>query len=365
MKRMNAKSSIAPTVSRRTFLHATGLLSVAAALAPARYLLGAQHFDGRIMTVLGPIAPEQLGTTLPHEHCVVDFLGAEKAKALRHDAEEAFITILPHLKKLKERGCQSLAECTPNYIGRDVRLLKRLAEATRLNILTNTGYYGAAGNKFLPQHAFTESAEQLSARWLAEWHEGIDSTGVRPGFLKLGVGNGKLPDVHAKLVRAAAKVHLRSGLTIAIHTGDGEAALDEVRILREEGIGPAALIWVHAQNDPGPRQIEAAKAGAWVSLDGYSASEKTRERYKNFLLALKKEKLLGRVLLSHDHFWSVEGEGGRGSLKLHSGGAANAFESIFTHLLPVLRQSGFDEDEIRQVTIRNPAEAFTIRVRKA
>jgi phosphotriesterase-related protein len=80
---------------------------------------------------------------------------------------------------------------------------------------------------------------------------------------------------------------------------------------------------------------------------------------------LKKERLLGRVLLSHDHFWSVEGEGGRGSLKIHSGGATNAYESIFTDLLPDLRAASFDENEIRQLTIRNPAEAFTIRVRKA
>lgn len=258
------------------------------------------------MTVLGPISLERLGVTLAHEHCVVDFFGAEKAKALRHDEDEAFNTILPHLKKLQEHGCRSLVECTPNYIGRDVRLLKRLATATGLNILTNTGYYGAAGNKFLPRHAFTETAGQLSARWLKEWRQGINSSGVRPGFLKLGVEKGKLPETHVKLVRAAARVHLESGLSIAIHTGDGDAALDEVRVLKEEGVAPGALIWVHAQNDPA-RHIEMAKRGAWVSLDGYNASEKNRERYRRFLMTLRNEKLLDQVLLSHDHFWSVEG----------------------------------------------------------
>ena len=327
-------------------------------------VLAADHDEGKIMTVMGPIVPEQLGVTLAHEHGVVDFLGAEKAKGLRHDASEAFNTILPHLQKLKAYGCRSLVECTPNYIGRDARLLKRLSEATGLNILTNTGYYGAAGNKFLPEHAFTESPEQLSARWLQEWRNGIDGTKVRPGFLKLGVEKGKLPETHVKLIRAAARVHLESGLSIAVHTGDGEAALDEVRVLKEEGVAARALIWVHAQNDSG-RHIEMAKRGAWVSLDGYSASEKNRERYKKFLMTLRDEKLLGQVLLSHDHFWSVEGEGGQGSLKLHSGGAANAYESIFTHLLPDLRHAGFREDEIQQLMVKNPAEAFTIRVRKA
>jgi predicted metal-dependent phosphotriesterase family hydrolase len=347
------------TLSRRTFLRTTATCA-GAVLIPQTF--GAET-AAQVMTVLGPIAPEKLGVTLSHEHAVVDFLGAEKSKVLRHDAEEAFTTILPHLKKLKTWGCQTLAECTPNYIGRDVRLLRRLASASGLNILTNTGYYGAAGNKFLPRHAFTESAEQLSARWMLEWREGIDGSGVRPGFIKLGVGNGKLPELHAKLVRAAARVHRQSGLTIAIHTGDGEAALDEISILRDEKVSPNALIWIHAQNDSGAKQLEAARLGAWISLDGYSASEKNRERYKKFLTDLKKEKLLGRVLLSHDHFWSVEGEGERGSLKLHAGGATNAYESIFTQLLPDLRESGFDEDDIKQLTIGNPAEAFMIRVR--
>jgi len=366
MAMMHSKSaSNLHLVSRRTFLRATSAFASAVAFARITRGLGADTLDGKIMTVLGPIAPEQLGVTLPHEHAVVDFLGAEKATALRRDAEDAFNTILPHLKKLKERGCRSLAECTPNYIGRDVRLLERLAHATGLNILTNTGYYGAADNKFLPRHAFAESAEELSGRWLAEWREGIDGSGVRPGFLKLGVGNGKLPEVHVKLVRAAARVHLQSGLTIAIHTGDGEAALDEIRILGREGVAASALIWVHAQNDSGAKQIEAAKLGAWVSLDGYSASESNRQRYTGLLLTLRKEGLLGRVLVSHDHFWSVEGEGGRGSLKLHAGGAAEAYESLFTLLLPDLREAGFNETEIHQLTARNPSEAFTIRVRKA
>jgi predicted metal-dependent phosphotriesterase family hydrolase len=349
-------------VSRRTFLQAT-VTATAACLIPGQRAHAADAFQGKIMTVAGPIAPDDLGLTLPHEHCVVDFLGAEKAPAPRHDSEEAFSTLLPHLQRLKNHGCRTLVECTPNYIGRDVALLKRLSSASGLHILTNTGYYGATGNKFLPRHAFTESADQLAARWSREFREGINATGIRPGFMKLGVDKGKLPEVHAKLVRAAARLHLQTGLTIAIHTGDGEAALDEMRLLKEEGVAAGALIWVHAQNDPGKIQLEAAKRGAWVSLDGFG--EKHRERYRNFLTALRAEKLLNRVLLSHDHFWSVEGQEKQGALKLHSGGAPTAFESIFTHLLPELRTAGFSDADIRQLMVGNPAEAFTIRLRPA
>lgn len=309
------------------------------------------------MTVRGAIPPARLGITLSHEHCVVDFIGAENDR-IRHDFKEATDAVLPHLKRLKELGCQSLVECTPAYVGRDVRLLRSLSEASGLNIITNTGYYGAAGNKFVPRHAFIDTANQLAARWLKEWHTGIDGTGIRPGFIKLGTEKGKLSELHAKLVRAAARLHLQTGLTIAIHSGDGAAALDALRILESERVSPAALVWVHAQNDPS-RHVEAARRGAWVSLDGVSGSDRNLERYRQFLDTLRENGLLARVLLSHDHFWSVEGSGPRGSLKLANGGP-EPFRALFTNLIPRLKENGFTTAEIQLLTVTNPAKAFTI-----
>jgi len=83
MRTINAKSASNPyAVSRRTFLRATGAFASAVAFAHVNRALSADKLDGKIMTVLGPIAPEQLGVTLPHEHAVVDFLGAEKVRAI-------------------------------------------------------------------------------------------------------------------------------------------------------------------------------------------------------------------------------------------------------------------------------------------
>ena len=315
------------------------------------------------MTVLGPIPPGELGVTLSHEHSVVDFIGAEKAHSPRYDPDAAFEAILPHLKNLKHLGVRSFIECTPAYIGRNVELLDRLSRASGLHILTNTGYYGAAGNKFLPRHAYTETADELANRWIAESTKGIGGSGIRPGFIKLGVEKGKLSEGHLKLVRAGARTHLETGLTIAIHTGNGEAALDELRVLKEEGVAPSALVWVHAQNDSGRIHLEAAKKGAWVSLDGYHP--KNHQRYKDWLGLLRKENLLNRVLLSHDHFWSVQGEGLTGSLKFSSSGTAEPFQPIHTHLLPDLRASGFTQSDIDLLLATNPREAFTIAVRRA
>jgi phosphotriesterase-related protein len=148
------------------------------------------EFQGQIMTVLGPIDPKEMGLTLPHEHVLVDFVGADQVSPDRYDPEEAFQVALPYLEEAKRLGCRTLIECTPAYLGRDPKLLKRLSEATGLHLLTNTGFYNAGDGKYLPDFAKEASADQLAERWVKEWKEGIEDTEIRPGFIKIGMDRG-------------------------------------------------------------------------------------------------------------------------------------------------------------------------------
>jgi len=156
--------------------------------------------DGRIVTVLGPIVPSAMGSTLSHEHVLVDFAGADKVSRDRYSIDDAYEVALPHLRRAKDRGCRGFVECTPAYLGRDPRLLERLARATGLHILTNTGYYGAANDRYVPRHAYEESASRLAERWTREWLDGIEGTGIRPGFIKTGVDAAPLSVIDRKLV---------------------------------------------------------------------------------------------------------------------------------------------------------------------
>ena len=45
---------------------------------------------GKILTVRGPINPDELGATLPHEHVMVDFIGADKTGPQRYDPDEVY-----------------------------------------------------------------------------------------------------------------------------------------------------------------------------------------------------------------------------------------------------------------------------------
>ncbi len=309
-----------------------------------------------IQTVLGEIQPKELGLTLMHEHVLVDFIGADKIEQGRYSPDEAFNTALPHLLSVRKRGCRSLVECTPAYIGRDPVLLRRLSKASGLHIITNTGYYAAGGNKYIPSHAFTESAEDLARRWTSEFHQGIAGSGIRPGLIKIGVDRGPLSEIGRKLARAAAMTHRRTGLSIASHTGDGIAAIEQLDILEKEGVSASAFIWVHAQNEKQAEiHLQVAGRGAWLEFDGISPATAKRHAELVFMIV---EKRFGRqVLVSMDAGWYHVGEAG--------GGNYRGYTSLFEDFLPALHDRGVDEQLTAELLSENPRRALQPSIKPA
>lgn len=309
----------------------------------------------KVITVRGPIDASLMGNTLVHEHILVDFIGAEEINPPRWDREEVIRKVLPYVEEAKQAGCHTLIDCTPNYLGRDVVLLRQLSDKTGLMIVTNTGYYGGSDNKFLPAHTFKETAEQLADRWIREWRSGIDGTPVRPGFMKISVNPSHLSDVSLKLIQAAALTHLKTGLTIVSHTGPSIPAFEQIEVLKSNRIDPAAFIWVHAQNEPeGAQHVKAVQEGAWVSLDGLR--DNNVQEYVEKLLYLKREKCLHRILVSHDAGWYDPGK--------PDGGEFRGYTVLFKKLIPAMEQEGFVESEILQLIQHNAANAFAIGVKK-
>lgn len=347
---------------RRTFL-TTATLGSLSFVVPS-------PFTHQIMTVNGSIHAHKMGISLPHEHITTDFTGAELVHQPQYDIEGAAEGILPYLLELKSLGCNTIFECTPNYIGRDVRLLKLLSDRSGMNIITNTGYYAAANYKYLPKHFYDESAEQLAERWIKEWREGIDGTGIRPGFIKIGVNKAPLTSDERKLVEAAAITHLQTGLTIAIHTGNGAAAKEELEWLMQMGVAPDAMIWVHAQHDKEEDHFltDLARMGVWISLDGVNAKPRQLKRYLYQLQSMRSEGLLHRALISHDDGWAVNTAEEEGKkvvhLSLFDNGNKVPYHTIFSKLIPDLLSWGFTRKDIKQIMVKNPRHAFMIRVRK-
>ena len=340
-------------LNRRYFIHQSLLGGIL--IQNMKGLFSAPEVEDIVMTVNGPIRPSDMKFTLTHEHILADFIGAEKYNRDRYHGEEVFSRALPLVEEVKKKGCVTFIDCSPAYLGRDVLLLKKISDTSGMQMITNTGYYGAVNEKFLPKHAFTESARQLADRWSSEYFHGIEGTGIKPGFIKTSVDKAPLTPTQEKIIEAAGLTHLDTGLTIAIHSGDGMAANEELRILAGVGVSPEARIWVHAQNEPDmTMHVDAAKRKSWVSFDGVNAE--SIDIHIRYLQNMKSANLLDRVLVSQDSGWYHVGE--------PNGGDFKNYNCIFDRFIPAMKSNGFGLEEIEKIFVANPAKAFTIRVRK-
>ena len=278
-------------------------------------------------------------SVLVHEHVLVDFVGADRIRPGRYDRDEVFRIARPKLEEVRQFGCQRLLDCTPNFLGRDPALLARLSDVTGLEIWSNTGLYGAAAHKFLPAFARSESAEQLAKRWIAETR-----SPWRPQFIKIGVNSGPLDELDRKLVRSAAITSRETGLTIASHTGDGAAALEQLEIVTAERISPAKFVWVHAQNERNHGLHEkVARAGAWVEFDGIGP--KTAAYHLECIRFLAAKGFLNRTLISQDAGWYHVGEPG--------GGDFRGYTYLYSDFLPLLPPA-----QVPVLMQENPRSAF-------
>jgi phosphotriesterase-related protein len=318
-----------------------------------------QEPEQYIMTVQGPIPSSTLGKTLSHEHVLVDFIGADSTGYHRWDRQKVVTKVLPYLTEIKEYGVTAFMECTPAYVGRDPWILKTLSEESGLHLLTNTGYYGARNNHFLPADFYELSAEELAEIWVDEFENGIEGSGVRPGFLKIAVErDDTLSGEHHKIITAAALAHQQTGLVIASHTGPDAPAFAQISVLQSHGVDPSSFIWVHAQGGSLEGNIKAAQLGTWISLDNVNlnreaGSEYDIDWYAERILNLKNAGFLHKLLISHDAGWYRPGE--------IDGGSFRGFTGIFTALIPALEERGFSPEDISILLEVNPSKAFIIR----
>ncbi len=306
------------------------------------------------MTVNGALDAHTAGYILPHEHLLVDFIGAQQVSTGRYAPQAVIDQMLPYLKEAKAAGCSVFFDCTPAYLGRDVRLLQQLAQQSGVHIITNTGYYSAVQHKYLPAHAFTETAAQLAQRWISEAVNGIDNTGIKPGFIKISVDKHPLDDIDKKIVQAAAMTHIKTGLTIGSHTGSGKAALEQLDILADAGVDESAFVWIHAQAEKDRAlQVSAGRRGAWISFDNLGWEPVSA--FLDHISFMQQSGLLKQLLLSHDAGWYDVEQKGKNKIK--------PFTPLFTDLMPVLQQQGWKKEALLQLFHHNPAEAFHIHKR--
>jgi len=303
-----------------------------------------------LQTVTQSIDEQAAGRILVHEHIMVGFVEDGKLSPADYDSEEVVSGILPLLLELKASGCSTFVDCAPLYLGRDPYILKRLAERSGLHIITNTGLYKSP---YLPDFAYEASERELAALWIGEARDGIGDSGVYPGFIKIALNDGtSINDTQQKILRAAMRTSLETGLPIQCHTVGGDVALHAGQIMSQAGFEQDRFVWVHAQTGTDlnvHRQL--AEAGMWISID--SILPGTYEKHVELLLQLIEQGAGERILLSQDTGWYTVGE--------EKGGKLNPYHRLFTEFIPFAAQQGLDAQWLEQCVTRHPFQAMSRR----
>ncbi|MEM1483597.1 phosphotriesterase-related protein [Oscillospiraceae bacterium PP1C4] len=295
-----------------------------------------------IETVLGPIAANELGTTMCHEHLAIDL------SAVRQETDSTFVDtalITQELKKMCVLGAQAVIEVTGNDMGRDVIALRQYAKETGLHIVASTGFY------LEPYHSDWLHCAEVDAIcdiFVAELTQGIEQTGIRAGLIaEIATSTNRIAKTEEKVFLAAAKASVQTNCAISTHCDMGTQAKEQLKMLLGNGVTPDKVILGHVDlTDDTNYHLELLEQGANLAFDTigkikYLSDQKRAEN----LMALLNKGYEDHILLSQDV--------SRLSYLTANGGAG--YTAVLGYFTQLLKACGATKAQIEKLLVHNPA----------
>jgi len=244
-------------------------------------------------------------------------------------------------------------------LGRSPRSLARISRATGLHILMGSGYYI---DPSLPAGMEAKPMDQILEEILRDLDEGGDGTGICAGYIgEIGLSWPVTPR-ERKSLRAAARAQRVSGGTLNIPPGQGEkAAREAARIAAEAGADLTRTTIDHIDRAVRQREnrIALAKLGLMLEYDlfgregHYPAAHRKIDlpndhQRINEILELMEAGHIDQILISQD-IWNK-------TQRRKYGGWGYAH--ILDNVVPVMKNKGMTDGEIRTIMVDNPARLF-------
>ncbi len=320
---------------------------------------------GMINSVLGPISPDKLGTTLVHEHFVFAYPGwfADDTMA-PVDAKAIFKTDLAVIKTAQKYGIKTIIDATTNDVGgRDPILYKKLAKKTGINIICSTGLY--TEHEGSPAYWTTKAiwgmdiSKMMSELFIKEITQGIGKTGVKAGVIKIGSGP-KMSAYETAVHKAAVVAQKATGVPIITHTEGPTGGVEQADLLLAEGANPKKVMIGHVSNS---KDIEYHKAilakGVYIAFDriGLDIITPFDVNVKN-VSELCKQGYAKQIMLSHDtvNVWL-----GRQTVlpdKFLPAFANWRIDHISKEFIPALKAEGVTDEQVKTMMVDNPRNLF-------
>jgi phosphotriesterase-related protein len=322
-----------------------------------------------VETVRGPIDTADMGPTLMHEHVFV--LSTEHVQNYGDgdwwDEDERVADAVAQLDVLKTLGIDTIVDPTVWGLGRYIPRVQRVAEQTDINIIVATGLYTYDELPHQYEHRgpgllLDLPSDPMVDDFTRDIRDGIARTGVKAAFLKCVVeAKGLTPGVERNL-RACAATHRDTGAPITVHTSVGnKAGLLALQVFRDEGVDLTKVVIGHAGDSNDLDYLtELAEAGCLLGMDrfGLDIYNPTSSRVDT-IVALAERGYADRMVLAHDascyidYFPGVEAQAAKEQI------APNwNYTHISKDVLPMLRERGMTDDQIRQMLVEAPRRYF-------
>lgn len=321
---------------------------------------------GFIRTMLGDIAPEDLGFTYSHEHIVCrpphwaergeqDLLLDDPAKSQNEVA------------LFKAAGGRSIVDATAVDYGRDPGAVRDIAKATGVQIIGTAGFNKGflwdakmpGENRTFAEWIDSTSVDDLARFVIDEVEHGMNGTDVRGGQVKFGTGYNSISPLEVKTIRAVCRAHLATGAPMHAHTEAGTMALEQIRYLREEGVDLHNISFGHMDRNPDPwMHRKVAETGAYLCFDGIAKVKYNPE-------SVRIKCILDLAKAGHQKQLLVSGDTARRSYYYsytYAVGLPYIKNTWMPRLIEEANEAGLDGQQLADdIFINNPRECFTFK----
>ena len=321
-----------------------------------------------VETVRGPVDSSELGKTYMHEHVFVLDSDVQRNYPEEWGSEDdRCADAVEKLKALAAQGVRSIADPTVVGLGRYIPRIQRIAERVpELNIIAATGCYTYDHVPFffhyrgpaLSTAAGADVPDPMVDMFVGDITEGIADTGVKAAFLKCAIDQQGMTHGVARVMRAVAKAHRRTGAPITVHTHPGsQAGLAVQRLMcDEEGVDPTRVVLGHSGDSADVDHLSAlADAGFILGMDRFGLNvETTFEARADTVIELCQRGYAERMVLAHDAACYIDWIDPNVRALLTQWN----YLHIHDNVLPYLREHGVSEAQIDTMLVETPRRYF-------
>ena len=299
-----------------------------------------------VQTVSGEVPADSLGFTLMHEHVFHDMYEITlSSNMILSDANVA----RSELQAYKDAGGHTLVDQTVHGLNPSPSALRDVANEVGINIIAGTGFYW---ERFYPEWCRSMSEIELTRVMVGDLQRGILGTDVRAGIIgEIGSGHRAISLAEARVFRACAAAQREVGVPIATHALFTRIGLDQVECLEAAGADLDHVLIGHADTTPDlGYHVELLSRGVWIGYDSIGQLDKQSDEARaTAIVELARLGHLERILISSD-------VGKRQALGAFGG---KGYGHVIVNFLPLLREAGMSEQDIRQLTTVNPRNFFS------